>query len=84
MKTYQERINRFRILRHEDLPEAHKAEYRLNGIDPDNLWALIWSFETLERAEEMLASLNEDKPRFYTYKLVDAGAPEIVERPEWF
>lgn len=86
MATYQERINRFRILRHEDLPESHKAEYRLSGIDPDDLWSLIWSFDNLAAAEAKLAQYNDDpdKPAFYTYKLVDAGAAEVVTRESWF
>jgi hypothetical protein len=82
--TYQEKINRYRIIRHDELPEAHKAEYRLNGIDPDNNWSLIWSFETLEAAEKQLVDCNEHKASFQTYKLVDAGVAEVVERQAWF
>ena len=81
---YQERILRYRIVRHEDLPDEHKAQYRLRGIDPDDLWSLIWSFETLEAAQEQLAEENSRKSRFQTYKIVDAGKEEVVEREEWF
>src|SRR5262245_18592098 len=81
--TYKERVNRWRILRHEELPERHKAEYRLNGIDPDDCWSLIWSFETEEDAVEMLAHLNETKRDYQTYKLVDGGAATEIERSVW-
>ena len=50
-QTYQERVGRYRIIRHEVLPAEHQASYRLRGIDPDDLWSLIWSFDTLEAAE---------------------------------
>jgi len=32
----------------------------------------------------VLAEKNADKPPFYTYKLVDAGKSEVVERPDWW
>lgn len=83
-ETYLEKVNRWRILRHEDLPAAHKAAYRLEGINPDDVWKLVWSFEDEAAARDMLAQLNEEKPRFYTYRLVDAGKSEIVERPVGF
>jgi hypothetical protein len=84
--TYEERVNRFRILRHEELPEAHKAEYRARGINPDDNWSLIWSFETEASAEKMLAELNgdADKPRYWTYKLVDGGEASTITRTCWF
>ena len=82
-ETYQERVLRYRIMRHDDLPEEHKAAYRLQGIDPDDLWSLVWSFETREAAEVQLARENENKPRFYTFKLVDAGQATTIERSVW-
>lgn len=82
-QTYKERVNRWRILRHEELPEAHKAAYRLEGINPDDLWSLIWSFETEEAAVEMLAELTGRKSKFWTYKLVDGGKAEEIERSIW-
>jgi hypothetical protein len=84
METYQEKINRWRILRHEELPAEHKAAYRLNGINPDDNWSLIWSFTTEEAAQKMLAQLNVDKPKFYTYRLVDGGKADTVTRQAWF
>jgi len=82
-ETYKEKVNRWRILRHDDLPEEHKAAYRAEGINPDDVWGLIWSFETEASAIEMLASLNERKAKFQTYKLVDGGAATEIERSIW-
>jgi hypothetical protein len=82
--TYQERVGRYRILKHEELPEAHKAEYRINGIDPDTLWTLVWSFDTLEAAEEMLKEEQGFAASWQTYKLVDGGQAEVIERVSWF
>lgn len=82
--TYQERVLRYRIMRHEELPETHKAEYRLNGIDPDTVWSLIWSFETREAAEAQLADCNAHKGKWQTYKLVDAGEATTITRTAWF
>jgi hypothetical protein len=83
-QTYQERIGRYRIIRHEVLPLEHQASYRLRGIDPDDLWSLIWSFNDLEAAEKCLADCNEHKASFQTYALKDAGQEEFIERTAWF
>lgn len=80
MQTYQERVGRYRILRHEELPEAHKAEYRLRGINPDDNWSLIWSFDDFEAAEKCLANCIEDAASFQTYNLVDNGEASFIER----
>lgn len=82
-QTYKERVNRWRILRHEELPEAHKAEYRLSGIDPDDIWSLIWSFEDEEPAKKQLAACIADARSYQTYKLVDGGAATEIERSIW-
>ena len=83
MPTYTEKVNRYRIIRHDELPEEHKAAYRLNGIDPDDNWSLIWSFETEEAAIKCLADCNADKAKWQTYKMVDAGKAEFFERSMW-
>ena len=82
-ETYKERVNRWRIMRHDDLPEAHKAEYRLSGIDPDEIWSLIWSFEDEDTAVEMLDKLRRRKTSWQTFKLVDGGSPTEIERSVW-
>lgn len=84
MTTYKERVNRWRIIRHDELPESHKAEYRLAGIDPDDNWSLIWSFETEEDARRKLADCIEHAAKWQTYKLADGGEATEIERSSWF
>ena len=84
MMSYRERINRYRVVKHEERPDAHKAEMRINGIDPDTTWSLVWSFETLAAAEKQLAKEIKNAAPWETWKIVDAGAAEIVDRPSWF
>jgi hypothetical protein len=82
--TYKERIARWRIVRHDELPEAHKAEYRLNGIDPDDNWSLVWSFANEADALEQLANDNARKASWQTFKLIDGGEAIEIERSAWF
>lgn len=84
METYQERVNRYRILRHTDLPEGHKAAYRAEGIDPDTLWSLVWSFETEEAAKRQLAREQARAAKWDTYKLVDGGEATTITRSALF
>lgn len=83
MATYTERVLRYRIMCHEDLPEAHKAAYREAGIDPNDLWTLIWSFAELDSAERRLARCREKAASWETYRLVDAGGETLREREIW-
>ena len=84
-ETYKERVGRWRILYHDELPEAHKAEYRLSGINPDDLWSLEWSFDDEDSAVEMLDKLNRRNDRKYrTRKLVDGGEAIVIDRSAWF
>ena len=83
-ETYQERVGRYRIIRHEELPAEHKAALRINGIDPDDNWSLIWSFDEEAPAQEQLASCVENACSFQTYKLVDAGETQFITRQAWF
>ena len=82
--TYEERVGRYRILRHDELPDRHKAEMRLNGIDPDDCWSLIWSFDTEQAANDQLADCIEHAASWQTYKLVDNGEPSVITRQAWF
>jgi hypothetical protein len=82
-QTYKERVLRWRIMRHEELPEGHKAEYRAAGIDPDNNWALIWSFNDEDAAKKCLADCDADKASWQTFKLVDGGSETEIERSIW-
>lgn len=81
--TYQERIERYRIFRHDEMPEEHKQAMREAGIDPDNHWSLIWSFRSLEAAEHTLKLERERAASWQTYKIVDAGKAEVINRPIW-
>ena len=83
METYRERIGRYRIVYHEELPEAHKAEYRISGIDPDARRVLYWSSNDLAHADEELAYCQKHAPSYKTYYLIDAGKEEVVERAAW-
>ena len=81
--TYKEVVYRYRLLRHDDLPEEHKAAYRQRGIDPDDLWSLVWSFRDEETAVRLLEEERKRAASFQTWKLVDAGADEVIERQAW-
>ena len=81
METYRETVGRYRVMRHTELPDYYKAEYRAAGIDPDDNWALIWSFNDEAAAAKKLAELVAKAPSIWTFKLVDAGGPETIERP---
>lgn len=80
MTTYTETIYRFRIFRHDDLPETHKAALRADGIDPDTRWGLIASFAHESDAETHFNHLRKNAASWETYKLVDAGKTETIER----
>ncbi len=80
--TITTKINRYRLERHDELPEGHQAEYRARGIDPATLWSLLWSFENREAAEKMKAEYEADAPSWATYRIVDAGATQYVEVDE--
>lgn len=82
-ETYKEHVNRWRIMRHMELPEGHKAAYRADGINPDELWSLIWSFEDEETAVEMLDKLQRRPSKITKYKLVDGGTATEIERSVW-
>lgn len=80
MATYQERIGRYRIVYHDELPLQHKAEMRLCGIDPDTRRCLEWSFNDEAAAQEMFAECVAHAPSYKTYYLVDHGSEVVIER----
>jgi len=88
-ETYIETINRFVVEYKEDLPAEHKAQMRINGIDPDNYWQLMWSFETQEAADEQCNHEVEWYTNFCNkngyairkeYRVRDLGAPVEIKR----
>ncbi len=78
--TYQETVLRFRVMCHEELPEAHKEAYRARGIDPDDLWKLVYSFNEEADALDTLKMEQENAAPWETYKMVDAGEATTVTR----
>jgi len=79
--TYTETVGRFQIMRHDEMPEGHKAAMREAGIDPDTRWSLIWSFNDERMATEMFEACKDEAANWETYKLVDAGESTTIERP---
>jgi hypothetical protein len=63
---------RFLVLRHEKRNRRARAEMRLNGIDPDDNYSLIWSFRDRVNAERQMASDQEVfKEPIWTFHIVD-------------
>lgn len=83
METYKETVYRYIIERHDELPESHKAEYRIRGINPDDLWSLVWSFQTEEDALKCLEEEQERAAHFETYRMRDLGQTQHIERSFW-
>lgn len=91
--TYKEKVNRFVVEYHEELPAKHKAEMRLNGIDPDERWCLMWSFEKEEgairqkEADEAWYSEFCQKHGyrpFKTFRVRDLGETMYIQRSVMF
>lgn len=92
-ETYIERINQFVVEYLEDLPAEHKAQMRLNGIDPDNYWQLKWSFTTEEAANDQCRDDEQWYADFcnkhgYTiskkFRVRNLGAPIEIKRSVMF
>lgn len=87
-RTYEERVGRYRIVRRTNYDPSTefgaqaRAEMSINGIDPDDCWSLIWSFDDEDAANEQLAEEQQfwKEPR-YTTKLVDNGEATVITRP---
>lgn len=95
MHTYREPIGRFVVEYLEDLPEEHKAQMRLNGIDPDDNWLLEWSFEgradaevqalrSMNQHEDICADLGISIKRQYRVRDRGENAPRYIERVAMF
>ena len=83
MLTYQEPVGRYVVLKHTDLPEAHKAEYRADGINPDTIWSLYYSTSSEADAKRVLAESIEEARSYQTFRFEDRGAPSVIERPAY-
>jgi len=93
MDTYKERVERFVVEYHELMYDRRKAEHRLRGIDPDAMWMLMWSFDTISAAEDRARSEEELHAGFCRahgckawkrFRVRDLGLAIEVERPAWF
>lgn len=69
--------NRFCVIQHRELPSEHKAEYRINGIDPDTLWSMVWSFDDEETAIEKAEEEMERSPASVTYGVIDLASSDM-------
>ncbi len=78
--TYPETVLRYRIYRHEELPERHKQAYLDSGRNPDDIWNLVWSFNDEFSAEQCLADERANAAAWQTYKMVDHGQAEVIQR----
>ena len=84
-ETYTETVLRYRVVRRQVITDpAIRAEYRINGRDPDDTWSLIWSFNDQVRADLQA----EDDRKYYKEpnwitKVVDAGQTEYIKRSIW-
>jgi len=86
---YVERIEQFVVEYLEDLPPEHKAEYRLNGIDPDTNWKLEWSYTCEQDANDRCKANTEWLETFASkhgykvskiYRVRDQGGPREITR----
>ena len=87
--TYQERVARYRVVRHEIITDPQRrAEYVINGLDPDQAITLQYSFDSKEEAEAQLLQCREieDKieaeygPISWHHYILDGGEAEVVTR----
>jgi hypothetical protein len=87
--TYNETIERFRLIRAETMSPQHAAEWRLRDPKSDGiLRSLIWSFPTRDAAERQLAAEQDHASDYakstYTWSIQDAGEAVTVARAAWF
>lgn len=87
--AHTETILRYRVVVNEDRGPEVRAALIERGIDPDNNWKLVWSFNELADAEaQMEQCIEEDKEygldKWNTYKIIDHGETEYREVADWF
>lgn len=82
--SYIERVERFVVEYHDEFPVPHKAEMRLKGIDPDNVWNLMWSFSNQGDAVEAVEFEIIHAPSYRTFRMRDIGQPVEVRRTAIF
>lgn len=80
MDTYMEPVRRYRVLCHTEYPEAHKAEIRITGRNPDDIWSLVYSTNDAGNAEEFAFEMRERGISYETWKVVDGYHETVIER----
>jgi len=78
--TYTETVLRFRVFRHDELPEQHQQAMRDRGEDPDARWSLVASFESVADACACMVDETGRKADWQRFKVVDAGKTQEIER----
>ena len=91
--TYKEHVNRFIVEYQDHMDDQQKARCRLMGIEPDNLWNLMWSFTTPEAADQQCKQEQHNHQKFCnangyqqwkTFRARDLGSAVEIERTAWF
>lgn len=84
---HTETILRYRVVKLEDRgPEVRKA-LEERGIDPDNNWKLVWSFNDLDSASAQMQREIEEQAEYKIndkWKIIDNGETEYREVEDWF
>jgi hypothetical protein len=87
--SHTETILRYRVVKLEDRGPEVRAALIERGIDPDQNWKLVWSFNELADAEkQMEREIEEGKEygldKYDTYKIIDNGETEYRQVQDWF
>ena len=80
---YMEKINRWVVEKMAiKLDDQYRAEMRINGLDPDDHWTLVWSFETKYPAYRQMWA-DQKRSTLYRYRVRDLGEAQEVRRAIW-
>lgn len=88
--THEETVLRFRIEKHEELPERHQQALRAEGIDPSDNWLLYASAPTAEAAEQIRADAEAEHRKICeklgyqpiaSFRVRDGGSATVIKRP---
>jgi hypothetical protein len=87
-QTYEEPIGRYVVEKLENyasLPQ-HRASLRINGIDPDENWLLVWSFDNKDLAviEAFESEERDTLKRKWRWRDRGENAPRTITRTAWF
>jgi len=89
MATYQERVARYRIVKQETITDiSDRASFVINGLNPDEVITLQYSYDTKEEAERQLDRCREIEDIIIAqfgkvsghHYIIDNGEAEVIER----